>query len=502
MLPASPVPSQTQPAPRTMPHPAAQVPEAGPAPHAPGTRGADRFSAALDDERGASAAGPVSVAGAGAGAAEPGLTAKGTPNSTVATLRGARTIRSGDTPDPAEIGSAQALSGVPVAAGAPATAPTDPGSESPEVTAAAAAALAHAQELARPAPWSGTPESADGPGTAILARAPAEPAMAGARSVAPDAPVATAEMPAKPDPGPVAATGRRADGLAEGRTDGRTGGRTGEATDAPRPSGAPSGPPQATAHPRAAAEVAAAQFAASPAYGADRSRAHPAPVGPDRGAAPASAAPDAGPGSNPDSNPGTIPGTIPDTSPAAPPRAAPASAESAPAPVAPAAPAATGAEVAPPRDGPGRLEPPAQGQTVPDPAGTALRPETTRQIAAIGVARMPEGAEIRLAPDELGAVRLQLVVEGDVLRVAISAERPETLDLMRRHAPDLAAEFRALGYGGAAFSFDRTADQRDPGGSRSATAEGLAEDRPPDAPAPAATRRAGVPMGTTLDIRI
>jgi hypothetical protein len=114
---------------------------------------------------------------------------------------------------------------------------------------------------------------------------------------------------------------------------------------------------------------------------------------------------------------------------------------------------------------------------------------------------VPEGAEIRLAPDELGAVRLQVTLEGDVLRVAISAERPETLDLMRRHAPELAAEFRALGYGGAAFSFDRATDQR------TGDATPPEPDRPdaeatPAATGPAGTPRAGSAIGTSLDIRI
>ncbi|MGA1635673.1 MAG: flagellar hook-length control protein FliK, partial [Gemmobacter sp.] len=163
--------------------------------------------------------------------------------------------------------------------------------------------------------------------------------------------------------------------------------------------------------------------------------------------------------------------------------------------------AAAGTEAPTTREGPGRADPLPRISLAPDQAA-ALRPEAARQLAAIGIARMPEGAEIRLAPDELGAVRLQVTLEGDVLRVAISAERPETLDLMRRHAPELAAEFRALGYGGAAFSFDRATDQHPTDAPRPPDPDAAAAEAAPAAIGLAAARRAASAVGTALDIRI
>lgn len=65
--------------------------------------------------------------------------------------------------------------------------------------------------------------------------------------------------------------------------------------------------------------------------------------------------------------------------------------------------------------------------------------------------------DIRLSPQELGRVRLNLVTHDSAIAVAIIAERPETADLMRRHIDILAQEFRAMGFDDVTFSF---ADER------------------------------------------
>ncbi|MDG4649247.1 flagellar hook-length control protein FliK [Roseibacterium sp. SDUM158017] len=64
-----------------------------------------------------------------------------------------------------------------------------------------------------------------------------------------------------------------------------------------------------------------------------------------------------------------------------------------------------------------------------------------------GPAREPgTGAvEIALDPPELGRVRLSLVEVGGTMAVSITAERPETADLMRRHLEILAQEFARSG---------------------------------------------------------
>lgn len=64
-----------------------------------------------------------------------------------------------------------------------------------------------------------------------------------------------------------------------------------------------------------------------------------------------------------------------------------------------------------------------------------------------------QGLDLVLAPEELGRVRLTMIAEGDVMRVHLVADRPETLDLMRRHADQLANEFRSAGYRDAEMTF-------------------------------------------------
>ncbi|PHR88516.1 MAG: hypothetical protein COA78_36380 [Blastopirellula sp.] len=61
--------------------------------------------------------------------------------------------------------------------------------------------------------------------------------------------------------------------------------------------------------------------------------------------------------------------------------------------------------------------------------------------------------EVALNPEELGRVRIALTHLDSGLSVTITAERPETLDLMRRHIEQLAAEFRQLGYDNIGFEF-------------------------------------------------
>jgi hypothetical protein len=82
-------------------------------------------------------------------------------------------------------------------------------------------------------------------------------------------------------------------------------------------------------------------------------------------------------------------------------------------------------------------------------------PPVPQQIA--DAIRQSNGGQIELtlSPDELGRVTLSFQPEGDGVRVHLVTERPETLDLLRRHIPELAAELRAAGYDTASFSFGR-----------------------------------------------
>lgn len=102
------------------------------------------------------------------------------------------------------------------------------------------------------------------------------------------------------------------------------------------------------------------------------------------------------------------------------------------------------------------------------PKGPGRAADIARQlsahVAATGAARGPGGhqiLEITLNPAELGRVRLTLQAGEAAMVVTIAADRPETLDLMRRHVDVLAQEFRDIGYDSAGFSFGQEAAGQD-----------------------------------------
>lgn len=98
---------------------------------------------------------------------------------------------------------------------------------------------------------------------------------------------------------------------------------------------------------------------------------------------------------------------------------------------------------------------------------TAITAEAVRNIGgqlAAAVANRPDAGsvEIALDPEELGRVQMTLKTRGDILTLTIFADRPETLDLMRRHIDELSADFRDMGFADVSFSF---------GGSQSETGD-------------------------------
>ena len=120
------------------------------------------------------------------------------------------------------------------------------------------------------------------------------------------------------------------------------------------------------------------------------------------------------------------------------------------------------------------------------------------QAAAHAVVRP---VEIVLEPRELGAIRISMSFGDGAVTLTILAERPDTLDLARRHADQLAVELRALGYDDVNFTFGQkeTSAQRQ---DRQTFA--TEEDESLDAVAAAApiAKPAGPIHETTLDIRI
>jgi hypothetical protein len=93
------------------------------------------------------------------------------------------------------------------------------------------------------------------------------------------------------------------------------------------------------------------------------------------------------------------------------------------------------------------------------PGSGAVASLSVGQLAR-AITQAPGGStEIALAPEELGKVRLLLQADAqnpDRMVVVLNFERPETLDLFRRHAQDLTDALRAAGYSETRLDFGQS----------------------------------------------
>ncbi|MBF9031183.1 hypothetical protein HKCCE3408_12345 [Rhodobacterales bacterium HKCCE3408] len=127
-----------------------------------------------------------------------------------------------------------------------------------------------------------------------------------------------------------------------------------------------------------------------------------------------------------------------------------------------------------------------------------------QQIAAAlprdaGVIVTDRGTEVALDPPELGRVRMVVTELAGGLALSITAERQETLDMFRRHAALLQAEFQREGLADTSFSFrDETAGRQSSGRTDGRPGAGFEPGSELTAPAPMAIRlRSG-----GLDLRL
>lgn len=115
---------------------------------------------------------------------------------------------------------------------------------------------------------------------------------------------------------------------------------------------------------------------------------------------------------------------------------------------------------------------PPLGPAAPQAIGTAqpaspglIPPFLAASVAPALIAMMKSGhdgpVELALSPEELGRLTISIQQDGDFVRIAVMADRPETLDLMRRHAGDLVADLRQAGFSGASLSFSQGGKDHD-----------------------------------------
>ncbi len=100
--------------------------------------------------------------------------------------------------------------------------------------------------------------------------------------------------------------------------------------------------------------------------------------------------------------------------------------------------------------------------------GSGSERQVLRQVAgqmAVAVQNAGGGqVTLQLAPVELGRVDITLQTRDQGLSLLIVADRPETLDLMRRHVDQLADDLHALGFGSLDLQFRQNGQNGEGGG--------------------------------------
>lgn len=150
---------------------------------------------------------------------------------------------------------------------------------------------------------------------------------------------------------------------------------------------------------------------------------------------------------------------------------------------------------------------PVHGASYPNSSTPAPAFPATTQISTASARTASDGrrtTEIALNPEELGRVRLRLAATEGVLTVVVSAERAETLELLRRNIDMLARDLGETGYDGARIVFSqeggahRDGDAPPPRGPITAHDE---PEAPAPAPAPEPAPSVRITLGERLDIR-
>ena len=87
-------------------------------------------------------------------------------------------------------------------------------------------------------------------------------------------------------------------------------------------------------------------------------------------------------------------------------------------------------------------------------ASQAPQPQAVIGQVAVAISKASDRkVEIRLDPPELGRVQIHLTPIDGGVQAVVMAQRPETQDLLRRHAEMLAHELGAAGYGNVSLDF-------------------------------------------------
>ena len=144
------------------------------------------------------------------------------------------------------------------------------------------------------------------------------------------------------------------------------------------------------------------------------------------------------------------------------------------------------------------------------PLATTLTPQPFVQVLQAHVSSpVPDGVVLTLAPEELGRLQMIIQTTDDMLTIAIQADRPETVELMRRHADQLAQELRQAGFAQTNFSFSQGNSQGGMQGQgqnfarpQPAPEPAVRQTSPSPAPEPTPSQRRHHDNSAALDLRL
>jgi len=160
-------------------------------------------------------------------------------------------------------------------------------------------------------------------------------------------------------------------------------------------------------------------------------------------------------------------------------------------------------------------DPLATGAAGPPPPPAAAEPDRTNAMTsahrplsqsiahqlALNISHQPgREVEITLSPDELGKVRMTVSAADGALTLSLTADRGDTLDLLRRHIDQLAQDFRDLGFDRLNFSFSQGRNDTAPDAKDWPTGGGA--DPPDTAPPKQATPPLAATLSGGLDLRL
>ncbi len=132
------------------------------------------------------------------------------------------------------------------------------------------------------------------------------------------------------------------------------------------------------------------------------------------------------------------------------------------------------------------------------------------QVASAAQSQPNGPMELTLSPEELGRVHLVFHHENGSLSVSLTIERPETLDLMRRHIETLAEELRNIGFREVNIGFGEDhsgqrafhSDNRENQSFDEAPAKMSVKESTVTTSVPAANKNSAGDPGTVVDIRL